>query len=132
MNGDLISRQAAIEMFHRVANIGWNHGIETTVADAFKEAAEMVENLPDAEPSVVTMKLEMDKDWLKKAMEEAELTLVAEPRKGKWEEKQDNDWAGGGAWVCSECGYGYAFGAYHEADEFNYCPNCGARMKESE
>ena len=66
---DLISRRAAIEMFHREANIGWNHGIETTVADAFKEAAEMVENLPAAEPRVVTMKLDVDKESLKKVME---------------------------------------------------------------
>ena len=55
---DLISRQAVIEMFHRVANIGWNHGIETTVADAFKEAAEMVENLPTAEPTLYGYKIE--------------------------------------------------------------------------
>lgn len=54
---------------------------------------------------------------------------AAEPRKGKWKEKQDNEWAGGGAWVCSKCGSGYAFGAYHEAFEFNYCPNCGAKME---
>lgn len=48
-SGELISKQETIEMFHRVANIGWNHGIEMTVADAFKEAAEMVK-LPTAEP----------------------------------------------------------------------------------
>ena len=116
---DLISRQAAIEMFHRVANIGWNHGIETTVADAFKEAAEMVENLPDAVPSVVTMKLEMDKDRLKKAMEGAELTLVAEPRKGKWEEYC-------GDLLCDQCGN--VVEIYGNKGKWNYCPNCGAKM----
>ena len=32
--------------------------------------------------------------------------------------------------VCSECGARYVgnYDAYDEPDDFNYCPNCGARM----
>ena len=50
---------------------------------------------------------------------------------GRWVE-EIGDWYGGGAYVCSICGYGYSFGAYHEANEFRYCPNCGARMEVNE
>ena len=57
--------------------------------------------------------------------------VVVNTVKGLWVEEQD-DWYGGGAWVCSICGYGYSFGAYHEANEFRYCPNCGARMEANE
>lgn len=46
----------------------------------------------------------------------------------RWLEVVDENWSGGGYWKCNKCGYGYAFGAYFEMDESNYCPHCGARM----
>lgn len=48
--------------------------------------------------------------------------------KGEWIEKTDKDYCGGGYWECSECGMRYSFGAYHEVDEFNFCPKCGHPM----
>ena len=49
-------------------------------------------------------------------------------RHGRWIREQDELWSGGWATKCSLCEMGYADGAYHEVDEFDYCPNCGARM----
>ena len=48
---------------------------------------------------------------------------------GVWIEEKDADWAGGGCWRCSACGYGYSFGMLPHED-LNYCPHCGARMEE--
>ena len=42
---------------------------------------------------------------------------VIEPKRGEW---VDDDFVG--QYRCSECDY-YAI------DEYDYCPNCGARMK---
>lgn len=83
------------------------------------------EHLPTAEPRVVSMKLEMDKDWVKKAMEEAELTLVAEPKKGKWIYEPELYPMGGayGHYECDQCG------EWIRGSMTNYCPNCGARME---
>lgn len=58
-------------------------------------------------------------------------TIEAEPgRRGRWREIKSNDWSGGGAYICSVCGYGYSWAGYHEANEFTYCPNCGAKMED--
>lgn len=58
-------------------------------------------------------------------------TIEAKPiRRGRWIDYKSLDWSGGGAWKCSSCGYGYSWAGYHEANEFSYCPNCGARMGE--
>lgn len=43
---DLISRQAAIDLFQRISYDDWNQGVSTTWANAYAEAADMVENLP--------------------------------------------------------------------------------------
>lgn len=51
-------------------------------------------------------------------------------RHGRWIFKVDSSWRGGGKYECSACKYGYAIGAYHEPDEFTYCPHCGAYMTE--
>ena len=53
-------------------------------------------------------------------------------RTGKWKWTADKDWAGGGKTVCSCCGYGFADAAYHEVDEFRFCPVCGAEMEGGE
>lgn len=55
---DLISRQAAIDMFQRQAYDDWNQGTGTTWANAFSEAADMIENLPSAEPTLYGYKIE--------------------------------------------------------------------------
>lgn len=60
-------------------------------------------------------------------------TIEAEPvRRGRWIEHKSKDWSGGGAYICSVCGYGYSWAGFHEANEFTYCPNCGAKMEEQE
>ena len=59
---------------------------------------------------------------------ELALADVAPVRHGRWIFKVDSSWRGGGKYECSACKYGYAIGAYHEPDEFSYCPHCGAYM----
>lgn len=48
---------------------------------------------------------------------------------GIWIEEEDADWAGGGYWRCSVCGFGYSYGML-EIKDLNYCPHCGAKMME--
>lgn len=50
-----------------------------------------------------------------------------EPKHGEWIEEKDG-WYGGQGCRCSSCGYGYSYKAYHEPYEFDFCPNCGAKM----
>ena len=45
---------------------------------------------------------------------------------GEYEDKQQGKWLkDNNKRVCSECAYIY----YSNEDNFNYCPNCGAKMK---
>lgn len=57
-------------------------------------------------------------------------TIEAEPvRHGRWEGTADGYWNGElvyDIWNCSECGFD-ADGA-DEKPDWNYCPNCGAKM----
>ena len=76
---ELISRRAAIE---EIARRDTTDG--TVKVYSGREVCDILNALPTAEQRAVTMKLEMDKDWVKKVMEEAELTFFAEPRKGRW------------------------------------------------
>lgn len=55
--------------------------------------------------------------------------LSVEPKKIKWISKmvvRDGEYAG---WICSNCGY---FTANSKACFYNYCPDCGAKMREAE
>lgn len=54
---------------------------------------------------------------------------VAPIRHGRWMHEYDEDWCGGGRTYCTNCGHGYADGAFHEVEEFNFCPACGAQME---
>lgn len=70
-----------------------------------------------------------DEEWIAEAITTAP-TIEAEPvRRGRWRKSKSKDWSGGGAYICSVCGYGYSWAGYHEANEFTYCPNCGAKME---
>ena len=52
-------------------------------------------------------------------------SVTPQPKIGKWIEKTGEEFD---AWAeCSECGCVNPF-----EDDFNYCPNCGARMTEIE
>ena len=50
----------------------------------------------------------------------------------KWIDKKDPDYSGGGYTACSVCGQRYAWGAYHEPQEFRHCPRCGHQMEVEE
>ena len=50
---DLISRQAAIDMFQSLAYDDWNQGVSTSWADAYNEAAEKIREMPSAEPQII-------------------------------------------------------------------------------
>ena len=121
---DLISRQAAIDAVNDVI-VDYIPIMYGRFGEIPLELALAIERLPTAEQRAVTMKPEIDKDWLKKAMEDAELTLVAEPRKGRWIDGNEGKWNTAYCPKCSVCGtpfYGIETVRYH------YCPNCGAKM----
>ena len=122
---DLISRDAVL---YTVVNMRLR--CDTNDIDDFCALLlECFAVLPTAEQRAVTMKPEIDKDWLKKAMEDAELTFFAEPRKGKWIDGNEGKWNTAYCPKCSVCGtpfYGIEPVRYH------YCPNCGAKMEEND
>lgn len=64
---------------------------------------------------------------VRKAFEALDRLSPAEP-KGKWiEEDLHSNWSDWTLYFCSECGR-----QFKDLEERNYCPNCGARMEESD
>lgn len=124
---DLISRQAAIdtldELCNRICEYSKKQRHTMCGACNLGSAFDVIDELPAAQSSVVTMKLKVDPEYVKKAMQSAEPTLLptAEPRKG---ERLDDC----GGMACSCCGFSCDDPYY--LGEANYCPNCGARMEE--
>lgn len=59
--------------------------------------------------------------------------LPSAEKHGKWESKALDNFRKYEV-VCSECGARYVgnYDAYDEPYDFNYCPNCGARMEADE
>lgn len=62
MMADLIDRQAAIDMFQRMAYDDWNQGVSTTWANAFSECADMVADIPSAD-AVEVVRCKDCKHW---------------------------------------------------------------------
>ena len=57
-------------------------------------------------------------DWLKNQP----IVDAVEVVHGRWEESEDGDGV-----VCSVCRTDFCI-LFNETDNFNYCPNCGAKM----
>jgi len=54
----------------------------------------------------------------------------ADRPQGEWIVTDEDGWANGThALICSECGKGYHLNIERVIGDWNYCPNCGARMK---
>lgn len=108
-----IDADALRDRFQNLAYDDWNQGTGTTWANAFAEAADMVDDMPAAD--------------------------VAPVRHGRWEQLHGYVTPGGDpVWCCSECGKGiHVWGIEGRtycgdiADEqWVACPNCGAKMDE--
>lgn len=59
---------------------------------------------------------------------EIEISHLNAEQINEWRNYENSDYSGGGYTECGACGYCYAWGAFFEADDFNYCPSCGALM----
>jgi hypothetical protein len=131
---DLIDRQQAIDGADAI--IARDTSGNNDVVKAMTAWKSYVEALPSAQPLVIHC---TDcEDWLERqsilgvtiselpsAQPEIVLELLKtqptiEPRKGKWKEHKDYP---GLAYLCSECGY-------FTTMRTNFCPNCGADMRE--
>lgn len=60
---------------------------------------------------------------------EIEISHLNSVQINKWFNHNDSNWGGGGYTECGACGYGFAWGAFFEVDDFDYCPHCGALME---
>jgi hypothetical protein len=100
MMDDAISRQAAISVLDETKRIA-SHNIDGAVLVTFEEVLESLVNITNALP-----------------------TIQPEPKRGRWIYKTDLITAPTGYWECSECKEGRLL--YEE----NFCPHCGADMRE--
>lgn len=102
----------------RLQNLGyddWNQGATTTWAEAFSECADMVEEMPTIEPRCETCE----------AFNKTRLLIPQPERTGRWIDSHT---------TCSECGWQMIDDVIESPNivAFNFCPNCGAEMREPE
>ena len=150
---DLISRQAAIDVIkefqHGAAK--WRdeqeersdiwHRADSAIASAI-EIGLRVKKLPSAQPErrldewcTDCKEYDQEKHCCPRWNRVIRTTLQEvqpERKKGKWKDKEDPAYSGGGYTACSICGQRYAWGAYHEPQEFRHCPRCGHQMEVEE
>lgn len=73
-------------------------------------------------PSTNHMILKMEAEDVARDLEAADVAPVVH---GRWKENDNFD---DGFWVCSSCGFVSEATAAHKL--YNFCPNCGADMRE--
>ena len=131
---DLISRQAAIDA---VADMHCKSDEDGYVWIIRSDAWARIDALPSVTPAKIVAQINFDNAKLKEIVDEAvkRLEEELEPKRktGKWEEKAVSDEKVIDEWQSARCS---ACGKYHTApymyyfNNYNYCPNCGARMTE--
>lgn len=65
------------------------------------------------------------------ALEMAIKALEQQPKTGQWLQCSE-PWGGMQEWKCSNCQNCYDANKSYKIIPYNYCPNCGAKMTESE
>lgn len=74
--------------------------------------------------NIIDWDTERDRNRIIHQVRELTPTIEPERKKGKWIEHNPHTWGLGIVFECSECGEKI------ECEPSNYCPNCGASMKE--
>jgi Zn finger protein HypA/HybF involved in hydrogenase expression len=86
----------------------------------------LVETMPPVTPTTCIAKVTFDKDELQKIVDESVKEMIVERKKGKWIEEPN-------CWLrCSCCKSHYPHTSINGVRGSNYCPNCGADMREVE
>lgn len=152
---DIISRQAAIDAvcmeWCGVKHQDCKHPFDAEKDDYYwcdgcETALRTLPDLPSAETEKVCIaKITLSEEQIREAVEKAKSEIVqvlpsAEPRpKGRWISMSDID---GDYYCCSQCGgelprYSLSTPTWDDPytylqsiDETNFCPNCGADMRE--
>lgn len=117
---DLISRQAAIEALGDMPMSWADTDAEIQAQEDWKQHREALLNLPTADLSEYC-----DKLW-KTAYERGK--AEAHPKKGEWINHRNDE--GHNIADCDQCGEAMQW--FDDDIKPNYCPNCGARMGESD
>lgn len=119
-----MTREEAIEALNEIFDDSEFSRYESWYGTAMDMAIEALSVRPK-------VNAELKADWLKRQYEiviEENKRLKADRQKGKW-----NDTPFGSLRTCSNCGYFCTPTlAYQTQDVYNYCPNCGAKMKKTE
>lgn len=110
---DLISRQAAIDAT-------WEEPNYTDPINVLTEVRDRIKELPSAQPN------------LQQACNQ--LATNTKPKTGKWIYCEDDDAQYVDGYRCDQCGFFVPWDYKHKSpyfiEEYHYCPNCGADMKE--
>ena len=119
---DCISREAVLDLAKKGVLISNGN---------YESVCKAINDLPSVTPKYTNEEIDraqaVEQAYIDKMVE-----LVAEKAKrpkGKWEYVQYDYNPNIGSWHCSECRFMFVMSG---VPEYKYCPNCGARMIESE
>ena len=134
-SSDSISRQAAIDA---LADMQCKSDEDGYVWIIRSDAWARIDALPSVTPTKIVAQINFDNAKLKEIVDEAvkRLEEELEPKRkcGKWEEKEVHEkgtledieeWQSA---RCSACGKYHTAPYMYYFNNYNYCPNCGAKM----
>ena len=120
---DLIDRQAALDVFKNLIDIGGIFTEEPLIGGALIAVREAIARLPSVQPEQ-----ECEKCIFRPFKQfQSEPSAQSEPKKGKWIEDPDENFAS--TYHCSNCGVSPVVDNYEQYVFSDFCPFCGADMR---